>query len=111
MKQTLILLLFLSVFLTGCNEPTIDTTTEDSMNSSIQDVRNSLEPKNQDEFDNAMKIIMFSNINMSGIFVAAFSGDVPNKEDMINALKKSLNGKTALEIISEAQRIKEELKK
>ena len=107
MKHIFLSFSIIVLFFTGCSGPTIDTTTDESMRASIEEVRNSLDSDEQVEFDDALKIIMFSNINTGGMLVAAFTGDVPNKESMVGNLKKSLEGKSASEIISDAQEIKE----
>lgn len=110
MKQITTSLFIIFIFLSGCSGPTIDTSTDKSMKSSIEEVRNSLDSDEQIEFDDALKIIMFSNINIGGMLVASFTGDVPDKYSMVENLKKSLDGKSASEVITEAQKIKEKVK-
>ena len=74
----------------------------------MKGVRQSLSQEKQIKFDESIKVIMFSNINIGGMLTGAFTGNVPKQENMIDDVKTFLNGKTASEVISEANRIKEE---
>lgn len=106
MIHKVILSIFLLVSLSGCNEPTIDTTTEETMRSSIQKVKESLALNKQEEFDKSIKVLMFSQIDMKNIFANAFAGKAMDKDKMLNDMKKSLSGKTGLEVIELAKNLK-----
>ncbi len=106
MIHKIIIPLLLLVSLSGCNEPKIDTTTDETMKSSIQKVKTSLSVDKQEEFDKSIKILMFSQIDMKNIFANAVAGKSMDKDKMLNDMKKSLNGKTGLEVISLATEAK-----
>ena len=97
---------FILAAIVGCDkllpEPTIDTSTDESIRQSSQKVRESLPEAERAEFDEAIQLLAFSKINLKDIFTegAAGAGNLENK------MKESLNGKTASEIIAEAERIK-----
>ena len=97
---------FILAAIVGCDkllpEPTIDTSTDESRRQSSQKVRESLPEAERAEFDEAIQLLAFSKINLKDIFTegAAGAGNLENK------MKESLNGKTASEIIAEAERIK-----
>jgi len=96
----------LAVLLFGCEkiipEPTIDTSTDESMKQTSQEVRESLPESERAKFDEAIKLLAFSQINMKDIFTkgAVGTGTLENK------MKESLHGKTAQQLIAEADRIK-----
>jgi len=98
MKRFLVLLI-MAVFLSGCADPKIDTSTEDSQKKSIEKVRNALSEQKRTEFDDAMKIIVFSKVNLFNPKESEYT--------MKNAIT-SLNGKNGNEVIAEGKRIKEE---
>lgn len=94
--------LFLSFLLAGCDKPKIDSSTDDAMKSSIAKVRESLPENKREEFDNALKIVAFSNINMADLMRASSESD---KEDLSKKMREPLSGKTGDEIISYAQQV------
>lgn len=87
-----IILLLLSV---SCNSPVIDTSTEDSMQKSIAEVRSSLPESKQSEFDEAIAVIAFGQFG---------------SKDIENRMKEALHGKTGHEVLAEADRILKERK-
>lgn len=98
--------LLLSTALMGCSEATIDTTTEESMQSSIEKVRKSLSEDDKDKFDEALKIVAFSQVEFSDLFLDAQS----NSDVAKSKMEDSLNGKTASEVMDEAKIIEKERK-
>ncbi|NOU50153.1 hypothetical protein HG263_06310 [Pseudoalteromonas sp. JBTF-M23] len=92
--------------LSGCDkvfhEPTIDTSTDERMKKTAQDVRNSLPEDERLKFDNALKIVAFSQIDMNDIFHkdAASTGNYENR------MKDVLHGKNAKQVFAEAENIK-----
>lgn len=92
------------MFLTGCNDPKIDTTSEETTKTSIQKVKESLKPEKQKEFEDSLKILMFSKINFKDILARGQNAVGGFQEDV----KVLLNGKTAEQVISEANRVKAE---
>lgn len=97
--------------LSGCDkilpEPTIDTSTDALMKTTSQEVRSSLPEADRSKFDEALKLLAFSQIDMKDIFAAgaADTGSVESK------MKESLHGKTAQQVIAEAEDIKLEREK
>ena len=104
------LFLFALLFVSGCDQlmpaPKIDTSTDESMKQSTQKVRESLPEESRAEFDKALKVLAFSQISMKDIFASGVTG-VGGFE---GKMKESLHGKTANEIISEADKIQLERK-
>lgn len=96
----------LTTVLVGCFEPTMDTSSMESIKASTQAIRDTLSEPERLEFNEALKVIMFSQIDMKDLFLAGTS-DV-GKANLENKYKDVLHGKTAKEIIAEAARIKAE---
>lgn len=96
-KATILVLL-----LSGCGENKIDSSTNETLKSSIEEVKSPLSDEKKKEFEEAIQLLVFSGV--TNIFELA-SADT-------NALQRkfrdSINGKTADEIIQEAQKVKEE---
>jgi hypothetical protein len=92
------------VALPGCGQPTIDASSDESMKQSVQRVREALPESKQEEFNEAMQTVAFYRIDV-GILYA---------ENMVGAgtlewrIRKSLDGKTAAQVITEAALIREE---
>ena len=92
--KTLITLVCVSIIF-GCSDPKIDTSTDESMKSSISKVRESLPEGKRQEFDEAIQILAFSKIDMKDLFTAGATG-VGNIE---GKMRDSLNGKSGAQII------------
>ncbi len=106
MSKKLLLLPVLMLVVAGCSDPTIDASTDESMKASIETVRESLPQEQRAKFDDALKILAFSQIDLKGLFAEGASGAGSTKGKM----KDTLNGKTGEEVIAEAERIKRERK-
>ncbi len=102
MKSKLFILAFVTLFLVGCSKPTVDTSTDESMKSSIAKVRESLPVDKRAQFDEAIQLMAFSQIDLKSIFAEGVAG-VGNLE---GKMKETLNGKTGEQIIAEAAQIK-----
>jgi len=98
MKRFLALAI-VAVFLSGCADPKIDVSNEEIQKKSIEKVRNALSEQKRSEFDNAMKIIVFSGMNLFNPKESEYA--------MKNAVQ-TLQGKTGNDVIAEGKRIKEE---
>jgi hypothetical protein len=107
------LVAFVALFtagLVGCDKffpdpnPTIDASTDELMKQTTQEVKSSLPEADRSKFDEAIKLLVFSQINMKDIFAAGTlgTGSVESK------MKDSLNGKTAQQVLAEAEKIKSE---
>jgi hypothetical protein len=83
-------------------EPKIDFTNDETMNASVEKVRRSLSQDKVDSFDEALMILAYSQISFENLYAEQASGVDFTKSKMRN----SLHGKTGLQIIEEAERIK-----
>ena len=106
MSKQLILLPFIMLFIVGCSDPKIDASSDELMKESIEKVRQSLPEDKRAEFDDALKVLAFSQISLKGLFADGASGVRTTEGKM----KDALNGKSGEEVIAEAERIKKERK-
>lgn len=111
MKPSKILIsIFVALVVSGCDQlapaPTIDASSDESMKQSAQEIRESLPENERAEFDKALQVLAFSQINLNDIFAegAAGAGNLEGK------MRESLHGKTAREVVAEAERIQRERK-
>ncbi|MDY0301431.1 MAG: hypothetical protein RBQ99_07600 [Trichlorobacter sp.] len=93
----------LTLSMVGCSKPTIDASSDESMQSSVQKVRKRLSDAKQAEFDEAIQILAFSQIDLAAI-IAGGASSVSVEAKM----KGALNGKTAEEVIAQAAQVKAE---
>ncbi len=102
----LFVFLIVLTILAGCSDPKIDASSDESMKTSVEKVRKSLPASKQKEFDEAMQVLAFSQIDMKDIFTqgATEAGNLEVK------VRQSLDGKTGEQIIAEAERIRIERK-
>lgn len=100
----LVVISFLALSLAACSKPTIDTSSDESMKTSIGKVRDSLSDETKQKFDEALQIVAFSNIELKDIFAggAAAAGSMESK------MKEALQGKSGDEVIALAESIKKE---
>lgn len=94
------------VLVAGCSEPTLDASSDETMKASSQKVRENLPESKRAEFDEALQILAFSQIDMKDLFAegAAGAGGLEGK------MRGALDGKTADQVIAEAARINAERK-
>lgn len=105
MKQGIKLtLLLMIVMLTGCGEPTIDTTTDETMATSIESVKQALPLEKQKEFEEAIVLLSMNEID----FAALFTQGSEVGENLEKKVRAKLNGKTGQQVIDEALKIKQE---
>lgn len=108
--RNLLVIFIVALMLVACDQlvpaPTIDASTDESMKQSAEKVRESLPVKDREGFDKAMRILAFSQIDLKDLFAegAGGAGNLKGK------VRQSLHGKTAQEVIGEADRIQEERK-
>ena len=107
-KKLLISFIIIFVFAsTGYSQPRVDTSSDAKMKASITKVREALPEIKRPEFDEALEIILFSQVDLPNLFVVGATG-----VNVVEAkIKQSLNGKTAQEIIAQSAQIKKERKK
>ena len=89
--------------ISGCGEIRLDSSSDDNMKASIENITQSLPVEKQDKFKEAIRILAFADIK--GILDPSFNPDETKKK-----LMARLNNKTAEEIISEADKILSERK-
>lgn len=106
-KTLLLLLLSVTLItLSGCSDPKIDTSSDESMKASIEKVRQSLPQEKKKVFDEAIQVLAMSQLNLKDLFTQGAAG-VSNTEIK---MKESISGKTGSEVIAEAERVKQERK-
>lgn len=98
----LLMLVLATMAITGCSDPTIDASSEAKMKESVAKVRESLPEAKRVDFDQAVQLIAFSQIDMKSLF--ANGGDVEGK------MRDALNGKTAEQVLAQAKQIQAERK-
>jgi hypothetical protein len=99
-RPTLAATLLLAVLLAACS-PKIDPSTPESAQASIEKVQNSLSDEERDRFSTALGIVIAHA--MGGGYRDV--GDTPEGRKRV---REALAGKTAKEIIADAERIKKE---
>ena len=93
----------LTLAMAGCSKPTIDASSDESMKASAQKVRESLPEAKRADFDEAIRILAFSQIDLAAIMAGgASSASIEAK------MKGVLDGKTAEEVIAQAAQVKAE---
>lgn len=92
----------LALLLSGCDKPKIDATSDESMKASVAKVRESLPEGKRAEFDNAIKAIAFSNVDLADIMS---KGLASNKEYFDKKMREPFAGKTGEEVISYANKV------
>ena len=102
----LLMLVLAAMTITGCSDPTIDASSEAKMKESVAKVRESLPEAKRTDFDKAVQLIAFSQIDMKSLFAngGVDAGDVEGK------MRDALNGKTAEQVLAQAEQIQAERK-
>lgn len=109
-------LLTVLMLMSGCSDPRIDASSDDSMTDSIAKVRESLPEDKRDDFDEAVQIIAYSQTDFLGLFAEGMAGGISTETamkteaKMKDVMKDVMNGKTGTEVIAEAERIRREKK-
>ena len=91
-------LCLIMVALSACAEPTVDASTTETLKTSVDKMREALSPDQRPQFDEAIQVLTYSQIDVKSIMndgdsaVAKFEGRV----------KATLNGKTAEQIMADA---------
>jgi hypothetical protein len=97
MKKLLVMAM-VAVLVAGCGEKKVDSSSDESLESSLEAVKSSLSDEKKKEFEDAIQALVFSEIG--NIFEAA-----ANPDGMQRKIKDKLDGKTADEIIVEGNRV------
>jgi hypothetical protein len=101
MYRFTIFAVILIAFLTSCTK-TIDGTSEETLKSSIDEIKTSLSNEKKKEFEQAIMVISFSGLDFKELIK---SGDA---DTQVKAIKDKLNGLTADDVIKLAEEIKAE---
>lgn len=106
MKKYISLSILLIFF--GCGEPRIDASSEEQLKSSIENVKNSLSEEDQVKFEESLMFLAMQNLDLSDIFQSGLEPD-DLTENYLNRVKNELDGKSAYEVISQADDLRKEL--
>lgn len=97
-----ILLLVLSLIVSACfSEPKIDASSDEKMQKSIAAVMKDLNETQQKDFEDALQIIMLSNVDSLKDLAMIGQNEAVSK----GIFQAKIDGKTATEIIQMAQKI------
>lgn len=102
---TLIFSVFFLLMLSGCGDPTVDGSSQEAMEESIENIRDSLPESQHDDFNQALTALAFSEIGDD-----IFSGNGPSQSEIESLMRDRLAGMTGDEILSEGDRIIQERK-
>lgn len=104
--RVLIVALLASFVVTGCQrEVAIDGSTEASFEQSMKRVREELGPQELEEFESAVMVIAMKDVDLSSLIAAGQSVDPSTLPEKLIA---ELDGKTAEQVIAEADVIRAE---
>ena len=84
----------------GC-QPKVDGSSEEAMKASVEKIKKSLDADKAQKFETAMAVVMMHNVNASAM---------GNPEAAQKQVLASVNGKTADQIIAEADKIRADSK-
>jgi len=101
-----IICLILPFIILSCGEPQIDTSSDESMKSSIQNIKENLPDEKKEDFESALMTIATSNIELSDVFKGNANPDIYS-QDLLTKVKNELDGKTANQVIEKADSIKQ----
>ncbi|OTA21896.1 hypothetical protein Xbed_00145 [Xenorhabdus beddingii] len=108
MRKLLITCLF-SVALVGCdNQLKIDGTNEIAVKTSIEKIRDTLSEDKKLQFDDSLNTAMSKSIDFDELFKDNENGNIKygDMQKLEQKFYQSLHGKTADQIIEEAEKIK-----
>lgn len=105
MKKETIILGFIIILISSCVKK-IDGSSEESLKSSIEEIKSSLSDDKKDKFEESMELIVLHGLDFSEIREEDWS----IKESASNIMAQ-LDGKTADDIIEEGERIQTEIER
>lgn len=109
MRYSVFISTTLIFLLMGCSEPTIDTSTNESMTKSIDKIKDRLNEQEASKFDEALQTIALNNIDFSSILSSDNASNI--EETMLKNSSSELNGKTYEQVLDRANSIRLELEK
>jgi len=94
------------VLVAACADPKVDTSSDDAMKASIEKIRQSLAEDKRVEFDQALRVVAFSQLDLKALMTegAGPAGVATAK------LKDAIEGKSGPQIIAAAKKIEAERK-
>lgn len=104
MKKAALLLGVIVILLSSCAKK-IDGSSEEAMKASITEIKNSLNDEKKEEFEKSIMLIMFHGLDFGTLMQG---GEV---EEPTSDIRSKLDGKTADDVIAEAERIRAEIEK
>lgn len=97
------------LLLTACGGPTIDASSDEALERSVEEVRSSLPVDQRKKFDDALRTIAFEEVDVAGMFATAMSGgEMPDPDVTARAVRAKLDGKSASEILAMADKVEAE---
>jgi len=90
----------ITTFLLGCDDATINTSSDEAMKESISQMKDDLPPEKREDFEKALMTISLGGDNL--LELAAAPGGVERR------MKERLDGKTADEVFAEAEKVRAE---
>lgn len=87
-----------AVMLTGCGEPTLDATSDQSFKASVEKIASTLPPDQQGQFKRDLMALALQRLDPSALA----------RGETSDSIRMAFNGKTAAEVMSEAARIRAE---
>ncbi len=106
MKRLLLTLLAVTtLLLTGC-EPTVDASSEESLMSTIQEIKKSLPEEKRKDFDKAVMTVAFADVELGALMAG-----IQDEDTLLKTAKEKLDGKTADEIFAKAKVVRERREK
>ncbi|MBD2811272.1 hypothetical protein ID853_10355 [Xenorhabdus sp. Vera] len=106
--KKLLLTCLLGFALTGCdNQPKIDGSNEIAVKTSIEKIRDTLSEDKKLKFDDSLNITMINSIDFDELFKNDKSGNIHHSdiENLEQKFYRSLHGKSADQIIAEAEEL------
>jgi hypothetical protein len=94
--KCILTIVLLSLLITGCGIETVDASTDETFQSSMASVKSSLTDEKEKAFDEAVELLAFSEIG--NLFAAS-----ANPEGLKGKIQGKLDGKTADQIIAQAE--------
>lgn len=98
----------IAFFIIGCGSPRIDTSSDEKMKASIEEIKKSLSDEKRKDFEDALKVVYFSKVNFDLKSIMALGAE-GTAEKIKEEAKALISNKTADEVISEAKKIKEKI--
>ena len=94
---------FLLVLWSACGSPSIDASSDESLERSLAAVRDDLDAEKEAEFEDALEVLVFSEIDLEDMLADGVAGSHRAEA----RIREVLDGKTADQVIAEAREVLE----